>query len=452
MIKNFFLIILFISLFSSCRKDSEDIPGLETPDWTEITHGNGTDPDYTTVFPEGDVLRFDIIIDAADWTKMQSDLTTNINTGNVPAPSETDWQPVWVACSFRFNGMEWYKVGIRYKGNSSLKECVRRNIKKYSFKLDFDQFEDDFPEINDQRFYGFKQLNLANGFDDKSVMREKTASDLFREFGIPSARTAFCEVWIDYGQGVKYFGLYTLVEEVDDTVIKTQFTGGGNLYKPEGKAATFAAGTYNTFQFDKKTNTDANDYSDVRALYDVINSGLRTTSAEKWKTDLEEIFNVPHFLKWLAANTVIQNWDTYGKMTHNYYLYNDPETGKLIWIPWDNNESLRPGKEGGALSLGFSEVTNGWPLIRYLINDNSYFSQYKTYTRSFIKDPFDVASFQQRVDRHALLIRQYAIAEQQGYTFLVTPTANSFDAAVSELKQHVLNRYNAVSMFLEQQK
>lgn len=432
---------------SSCKKYPEGISKLETPDWTEYTHGNGTLPDYAAVFPEGSVLRYDITIKTEDWSKMQSDLNTYIKIGSTP-PSAIEWEPVWVPCSFRFNGLEWYKVGIRYKGNSSLKECVRRDIRKYSFKLDFDQFEDDFPEINNQRFYGFKQLNLANGFDDKSLIREKTASDLFREFGIPSARTAFCEVWIDYGQGSKYFGLYTLVEEVDDTVIETQFTGGGNLYKPEGKAATFAAGTYITLQFDKKTNIDANDYSDVRALYDIINSGTRTTSSEEWKNNLERVFNVSHFLKWLAANTVIQNWDTYGKMNHNYYLYNDPETSKLKWIPWDNNESLRPGKEGGALSLGFSEVTSGWPLIRYLVNDNSYFSLYKTYVASFIQDPFNVSSFQQRVDRQASLIRQYAVAEQQGSTFLSTPTATSFDAAVVELRQHVQNRQNAVTIFL----
>lgn len=58
----------------------------------------------------------------------------------------------------------------------------------------------------------------------------------------------------------------------------------------------------------------------------------------------------------------MQNWDTYGRMTHNYYLYNNPESGKLEWIPWDNNEALQDGKMGGALSLSLSEVGVNWPL------------------------------------------------------------------------------------------
>ncbi|MFC1592032.1 CotH kinase family protein [Thermodesulfobacteriota bacterium] len=42
---------------------------------------------------------------------------------------------------------------------------------KLPFNLDFDEFEDRFPEIRNQRFYGFKKLALLNAFLDKSLMR-----------------------------------------------------------------------------------------------------------------------------------------------------------------------------------------------------------------------------------------------------------------------------------------
>lgn len=445
MFKRIRSIFFLLVLFAGCSKDDDNNGVRKTPDWSWETHSNDVPPDYGVVFGEGKVLRFDIVISAADWAKMQIDLTANIKTGNPPPPVPAGWEPMWVPCSFNFEGREWYKVGIRYKGNSSLKECVRRNIRKYSFKLDFDEFEDDYVQINNQRFYGFKQLNLSNGFDDMSLMREKIATDLFRAFGIPSARAGFAEVWIDFGTGPKYFGLYNLIEEVDDTMIETQFEEGGNLYKPDGPAATFASGTYNILKLDKKTNIEAADYSDVRALYDIINSSLRTSDPSAWKLQLEDVFDVPHYMKWLAANTVIQNWDTYGKMSHNYYLYRNPSTGKLTWIPWDNNESLRPGKNGGALSLPLTEVTNGWPLIRYLINDNNYQTVYRSHTASFIQAPFSVSAFDQTVERQAALIRQFAVAEITGYTFL--PSSATFDQAISELKQHVRNRHDAVALF-----
>jgi spore coat protein CotH len=113
-----------------------------------------------------------------------------------------------------------------------------------SFKLDFDEFEDEYPEINNQRFYGFKQLNLKNNYNDESEMREVVANELFRDFGLVGAHSSFYAVYLNVdGSGDEsndiYYGLYTLVEEVDDTVIETQYydNDDGNLYKPEDDAA-----------------------------------------------------------------------------------------------------------------------------------------------------------------------------------------------------------------------
>jgi len=445
--KYLLLILVLFSLIAACRKEYAE-SYLKTPDWTTVTHSDSVPPDYGTVFGEGKVLKFEITILQDDWKKMQLDLFSNIRTGNPPPPVNPLYKPVWVPCSFSFNGTEWYKVGIRYKGNSSLKECVRRNIRKYSFKLDFDQFEDRYPAIRNQRFYGFKQLNFANGFDDMSLMRDKTAADLFRDFGIPSARATFCEVWIDFGEGLKFFGLYTVLEEVEETVIRYQFNVGGNLYKPEGPAATFASGTYNTRQFDRQTNLDIPvDYSDIKSLYDIINSPTRISNRDEWKESLGRVFDVPHFMKWLAANTIMENWDSYGKMSHNYYLYNNPSSGKLTWIPWDHNEALRKGKQGGGISLSLSEVTAGWPLIRYLADDQEWYNLYRLETGSFITTVFAEESMNEIVDTQAGLIGQYARAEKPGYTFLSSPDA--FDAGIAGLKQHCLFRINAAKEFIQ---
>jgi spore coat protein H len=90
-------------------------------------------------------------------------------------------------------------------------------------------------------------LSLKNNFDDKSFLREKVTGDIFRNSGLAGSHTAFYTVYADYGDGPVYFGLYTLTEEVDDTVIDTQFQSGkGNLYKPDGDAASFANGSFDT--------------------------------------------------------------------------------------------------------------------------------------------------------------------------------------------------------------
>jgi len=441
-----FAIIVIVLTLAACRKDKDQVADPEISGWNENTHGNSGSPDYSVVFPQDEVLRFDIQISSEDWETMQSDLADNLS-GNGGPGMMPDFDPVWVPCSVFFNGIEWYRVGIRYKGNSSLRSSYQKGIKKLSFKLDFDQFEDAWPELTDQRFYGFKQLNLKNNFEDLSMMREKVGSDLFRWFGLASPEVAFCEVYVDVGSGPQYFGLYSLVEEVDDSVLETQFGyDSGTLYKPDGQAASFSSGSFNESEMEKKNNEEAADFSDVLKLYNAINSNTGTTDPEQWKKDLEAIFNVDIFLKWLAANTVMQNWDTYGVMTHNYYLYNDPAINQLTWIPWDNNEALQEGKQGGAVSLSLQEVGANWPLIRYLIDDAGYNEKYETYMLQFIQETFIPGDMVALYNSYSTLLQQYAYAEEPGYTFLNNDA--QFDQAVQELKTHVEQRNSAVQAFL----
>ncbi|MCB0028084.1 MAG: CotH kinase family protein, partial [Anaerolineales bacterium] len=130
------------------------------------------------------------------------------------------------------------------KGNSSLSSAWRSGDAKMPLKLDFDEFEDDYPEIDDQRFYGFKQLSLANGFSDDSLMRETVAYDLLAEAGLPAAETAFYEILLDHGDGPESLGVYIVVEVVDDTVIDRVFgSDDGNIYEGDGSGVSLAEGT-----------------------------------------------------------------------------------------------------------------------------------------------------------------------------------------------------------------
>jgi len=451
-----------ILLLGGCRQDDLDpendnedngeIEVIDMPDWSEESHGSSTDPDYQLVFDHGEVIRFDIVIDPDDWSDMQQDLSSNLgSSGGRPGGGLTmnsDYTPIWVPCSFFFNDTEWYKVGIRYKGNSSLTSSYKSGIDKLSFKLDFNEYEKDYPEITDQRFYGFRQLNLKNNFDDKSLVREKVGADLFREFGLASSKTAFCVVYVDHGSGPVYYGVYTLVEEVDDSVTGSQFENGeGNLYKPDGTAASFAAGTYNESQMVKRSNELIADYSDVYALYTAINSSERTSDLESWKTEVNSCFDVDVFLQWLAANTAMQNWDTYGIMTHNYYLYNHPANGLLTWIPWDNNEAFQEGKQGGALSLSLSEVGSNWPLIRYLINVDEYRQIYEDYLLEFTEGVFAPDKMIALYSQYQELLKEYAYAESSPYTFIYSDA--SFDAAIDVMKNHVQARATAIQSYLQ---
>ena len=455
---NFLAIVLVaVLVISSCSKDDTEVVVLDDPDfvpvdWTIASHSNDAVPNFDEVFDNSAVKRLDFVISEENWQIMldnMTDLYGTFNSSGGGSLISSDEDPIFVPAEVYYNGIQWYKVGVRFKGNSSLQTTWRQGILKLSFKLDFDEFEDYYPQIDDQRFYGFKKFSLKNNYDDESFLREKVVSDIYQKAGMAVSHTAFYTLYVDHGDGPEYFGLYTLVEEVDNTVIDTQFSSDdGSLYKPTGTGASFIDGSFNENDFDKKTNEDEANWSDIQALFTALHSSSRTTDAQSWRSDLESVFDTDAFLQYLAINTVIQNWDSYGRMTQNYYLYNNPANNLLTWIPWDHNEALQDGKNGGSLNLNFSDLQSGsWPLIEYLYADEVYRAKYDAYVQETIEGPFEENAMQTTYDTYASLIEPYATSEVSGYTFL--ENTSDFQQAISELKQHVSSRTTAVWYYLD---
>lgn len=424
---------------------------FEATDWTDLTHSKSADPDFNEVFDDTQVKRFDFVITEARWQSMLDNMTETYGTfGRSTGSSQLDdaEDPIFVPAEVYYNGTQWYRVGIRFKGNSSLQSSWEQGILKLSFKMDFDEYEDDYPQIKNQRFYGFKKFSLKNNYDDKSLLREKVAADVFKNAGLAVSHTAFYTLYVDHGNGPEYFGLYTLVEEVDNTVIDTQFSSDdGNLYKPEDGSANFVEGSFDSDNFEKKTNEDDEDWSDIIALFSALHDDTRNTDPASWRTALDSVFDVDVFLKYLAVNEIIQNWDTYGLMTHNFYLYNDPGTSKLTWIPWDNNEALQTGKMGGALSLDFSNLqSSSWPLIAKIYSDDIYKAQYDAYLLEVKEGAFEANTIHDLYDSYSTLIEPYATTEISGYSFL--SNSSDFYQAIADLKTHATGRVAAVDDYL----
>lgn len=468
--------------------------------WVEATHGN-VDPDFATVFPGNAVNQIRLTIGKDDWQAMLDDMTAlfgNRGTGGGFGPGGGQMQqppggnqqpgqmqqppgnfqqggpaatatkkPMWVAGDLSFNGQTWTKVGIRFKGNSSLRQSWSTASDRMPFKLDFDQWEGDFPEIDNQRFYGFKQLSLSNNVGDATGMRETLAYDVFEAAGLPAANTAFCEVILDRGEGETSLGIYTVIEVVDDTVVDRVFgSDEGNIYEAEGAAAALTPGTASAIRtsFQKENNEDGADWSDVEKFVSILNSDRRVSDLAGWRKDLEGAFNVPNFLEFLAIATTLQHWDTYGGMTHNYYLYNDD--GQLQWISWDHNfilgamggggnqpnqqvpnqqaqnQQQNRGGMAGRMNTTFDkkEVTAAnWPLIRYLMDVPDYYDAYRKYLKETIDGPFNAAKMQAKYEAWAKLLQPYYEKQNQGA---------AFQTAVQSLIDVTKQRSQAVSDFL----
>ncbi len=490
--------------------DSQDT-GASDP---ALSHGKDAPDDYDRVFGDGVVHRIDLVIPQATYAAMLAELEERLGqasgTGggeeppkgpppkpgvdacagleagaecswmdggkkldgtctliafgggilfcmpDEPPPSAlplTGWDPSYFEISVKFDGETWEHVGMRFKGNSTLNHAWQLGKRKFSFRLNFDKYEDQYPETDDQRFWGFQELVFNSNWRDDSMIREFLASELFSKAGVHASRSAFYRVFADVGEGPVYWGLYSLAEDASDSVLDNQFDDdNGNLYKPEGNGADFTH--FDAEGFVKKTNEELEDWSDVQAVIDALHADR--SDAQAWRNGLEKGLAVEAFLKWLALNTLIGNWDSYGNVAHNYYLYADSgNQGRLTWMPWDLNEAFRTtGGVKDALPLDLAEVSDKWPLIRYLADDPVYFEAYRGFVETFAQTVFPAEETKARMKALHTLVAPYVVGpdgEQGEFTLLQSPEAftNALESGTGALFPLVDQQHEAAKAFLE---
>lgn len=388
-------------------------------------------PDYDTVYNIDKINEFTITFTAADWATLEADRQKN----KMLMPNLRDF--IYVHCSVTFNGQTWKDVGIRYKGNSSF------NIPgvKESFKLDMNEY------VPDQAMLGISKLNFNNGFKDPTMLRECMSLEMYRNAGVNAPRCAYARINYDLGdgQGPRYWGLFTNIEQVDKTFLTDHFTAAlndGNLYKPDGPGADLTMFSQTTYE--KKTNETAADYSDIMGLIDLLKT---LNDPATIKATLEPIMNVDGFLRFLAINNILTSWDSYPGTGHNYYIYNNPKNKdtpqKNYWeyIVWDANEAF-----GNFIPMGKTAYDNlSWPwdqpysmnqkpLIMKILMVPEWRTKLGDYTKQFLKDAkvFEPAAAQARADALHKFIND-AVHQDKNFLF---PTTNP-DLFVQGLTQDV---------------
>jgi hypothetical protein len=377
-----------------------------------------------------------------------------------------------LAATLTVDGVVYEGVGVRFRGNSSYQVSAQ----KKSFNISIDR------TLPEQRLMGFKTLNLINCNMDATFMREALYSNTCRQL-VPSAKVNFVLLEIN-GEN---WGPYANVQQLNAQFLKDWFpssngtqwrgdgmnaTGGGNT----GGGGTTGGGTTGGGVVRRSTGEIgvAGDEDDAPGDISIAEGGVTTGSAaltwlgaasasyqtayelkrtgqtDPWASlinvcnilnnttpaelpgKLEAVLNVDGALWMCALEIIFEDEDGYVyKRGSDYYLYYEPETGRIHLIQYDGNESMGNDQ----WSIFYRSDDSAVPLMYRLMSVSQYRQRYLAHVRTILNTVFTEDTLFAKIEAYQALIDAEVQADTKKlYTY------SAFTSGVTTLKNFITNR------------
>lgn len=344
-----------------------------------------------------------------DSTRVHTiDIVTEDWEGFLKAASREEYS----SCTLIIDGEKFRNVGLRAKGNNSLRLTLEYGSPRYSLKVEFDQFQDG-------SYYGLDKLSLDSSFQDNSYLKTWITYDMMKKMGVP---TPLCS-WVWVRVNGADWGLFLAIEEPEEAFARRNFgRDHGKLYKPDYQSLNaenadvhlrYTDGSFdsygNIFRNAKFSTNDA----DKRRLIEA----LRILSTGE---NLERAVDVDEVLRYFTVQVFVVNMDSYlGKTGHNYYLYE--KDGILSILPWDYNLAFATYSLGmpnpindATLYVNYpihtpaaGEIMQKRPLYHNLMKNRDYFAAYLSYFDQLIREYFESGYFEEFVSKTQAMIGHY---------------------------------------------
>ena len=287
------------------------------------------EPDLSDQFYDPNhVLEVDVTLPASDWdalrleTRSFLEILSGEDCVSQPFPNVFNWYEG----SVTLDGTDYARVDVRKKGFiGSLSET------RPGLKLDLSEF------VDGQRHLSVRRVTLNNSIADPAVIRQCLGYQLFADAGIPASRCSFAHVVVN-GEDL---GLYVNVEPLKGPFLRRHYgSSEGNLY--EGTLSDFREGMIATFE--PKNHESVVERDDLEPLLRALDA-----SDDELVSALSAVVDLDEFLTFLAMETLLVHTDGYGANRNNFYVYIDPSSGLMRFIPWGIDGILRAQEVAGDL-------------------------------------------------------------------------------------------------------
>lgn len=257
----------------------------------------------------------------------------------------------WIEASVTIDGVTYERVGLKLKGNSSLRslsEETAENPEELPWLIRLDKY------VDGQNADGTTEL-VVRGNSSKTALNEAIALDLLEQAGLASEQA----IAVRFSVGGSDETLRLVIENPDEEWMQAEL-GDGLLYKAE------AGGDYSYRGDDPAAYAEVFDQEggeeDYAPLIDLLQWVSESTD-EEFAADLDDHLDVESFATYLAFQDLVSNSDDIDGPGNNSYLYYDPDSGVFTVVNWDLNLAFAamPGGGAGPGAPGGSGLPGGGP-------------------------------------------------------------------------------------------
>ncbi|MFT4215392.1 MAG: CotH kinase family protein, partial [Microbacterium sp.] len=246
----------------------------------------------------------------------------------------------WISATVVIDGVTYENVGLKLKGNSSLKELSTSEDADLSsahpedlpWLIRLDEY------VDGQSLDGTTEF-VVRGNSSESSLNEAVALDLLAAVGLASERAVSAEVEVN-GQSA----LRLVIENPDEEWMAETLPDATALYKAE------ADGDYSYRGDDPDAYTDVfeqeageDDLTPLISFLEFINE----SDDETFDAELSQWLDVDAFATYLAFQELVDNSDDIDGPGNNSYLAYDADTGQMTVVNWDLNLAFGSSPSGG---------------------------------------------------------------------------------------------------------
>ncbi|RYV53021.1 CotH kinase family protein [Pengzhenrongella frigida] len=266
------------------------------------------------------------------------------------ASYQSTGEKAWITATVTIDGTTFEDVGLRLKGNSSLRGLTAADAEDPAalpWLIRLDKSDDSLSFDGTTSF-------VVRSSTTETALNEAVALELIGLSGLATEQAAASRFSVNGGDA----DLRLIIENPDDAWDAASFGSAGLLYKAEADGDYSYRGD-DPASYDDVFDQEAGD-EDLTPLIDFL-AWIDGADDATFNAELAAHLDVTAFATYLAMQELVDNFDDISGPGNNSYLHYDTTSGVFTVVAWDQNLSFGTQNTAGGDAAGGGPAGGAMP-------------------------------------------------------------------------------------------